>query len=584
MKKHREKTAIDILLTTEGTYPTIRGGVSTWCDILVRGVEGVNYQVYTILGHPYLPNRYQLPRGVRLLKVPMWGTEEPTEHLDLRFSTIYERKLRTTGAAVRLEFLPLLDKLMTSILGQDPDGIKTGQILYQMHLFFQRYDYLEAFKSTEVWDFYLQGLLAGRWSKFATAPTLLESVQTLGWLYRFMVILNTPVPKADVTHSSAAAFCGLPGVLAKLERKTPLLLTEHGVYLREQYLSIGRSSLTPFSKNFLLSLIKMVTLVNYSYADLLAPVAAFNSRWERRLGVPQDRIRVIYNGVDPSAFSPRPRPPGLPPTVVSVARIDPLKDILTLLRAADLVRQRMPEVKFAVYGGVSDPGYYQRCLQLHEELELGETFVFAGHVTDVPAAYAGSDVIALSSITEGFPYAVVEAMMSGRAVVATDVGGTREACSGAGLLVPPQNPEEMAGAILKLLQHPDLRLALAEEARERALAYFTIQRNLQLYRQAYEDLSLPARDDRASTLPGLIARRRRLCFDRAQALASSGRLREAIREYRLAAGLDPQGPGTPALLLQIANFYLDLGEIDRAWREIEKAEALTAVLQENRVA
>lgn len=580
---YSNNAVIDVLLTTEGTYPTVRGGVSTWCDVLVRGVESIRYQVYTILAHPFLPDLYQLPHGVRVCKVPMWGTEEPAEHLGIPFSVVYERKLRTTEAAIRQEFLPLLDELIWAIL--DPgaaDGLKAGRVLYRLYLFFQRFDYLEAFKSELVWNFYLNGLLSARWSRFPSPPTLLECLQTIGWLYRFMIVLNTPVPRADVTHSSAAAFCGLPGVLAKLDRKTPFLLTEHGVYLREQYLSVGRSSLTPFSKTFLINLIRLVTEVNYAYADLLAPVAEFNCRWEQRLGVPEERIRVIYNGVDPSAFSPRPRPAGLPLTVVSVARIDPLKDILTFLRAAALVRRQVPEAKFAVFGSVSDPGYYRRCLQLRDELELGENFVFPGHVTDVPAVYAGADVVVLSSITEGFPYAVVEAMMSGRAVVATDVGGTREACAGAGILVPPRNPEELASAIVKLLQHPDLRLSMAAEARERALAEFTIQRNLRLYRKAYEDLALPA--SVSQNWMDLVSKRRQLCFDRAQALVSSGLLREAISEYRLAADLDPAGPSSPAILLQIAGLFLELGEPDQAWREMEKAEVLAIATDNSRVA
>ncbi len=571
------KDAISVLLTTEGTYPTVRGGVSTWCDMLVRGVKGVEYQIYTILGHPHLANRYSLPTGVNLIRVPMWGTEEPSEHLDIRFSTVYERKLRTTSRVINQEFIPLFDQLLSGVFSDHHDGRQIGRLLYDFYAFFRQYDYLEAFKAEPVWNYYLKGIQTSRWAKLNALPTLLEGLQTLGWLYRFLIVLNTPVPKTDVTHSSAAAFCGLPGVLAKMEHRTPFLLTEHGVYLREQYLSIGKSGLTTFAKQSLLGLIKVVTSVNYAYADLVTPVAAFNARWERRLGVSEDRIRVIYNGVSPETYVPRPRPAGAPLTVVSVARIDPVKDIETLIRAAAVVKQAMPEVKFMVYGGVSVPSYHQRCIEVRDELGLQDTFIFAGHVNDVPAAYGTADVVVLSSITEGFPYAVVEAMMSGRAVVATDVGGTREACDGVGLLVQPRNPDEMAAAVLKLLRDPALRHTLAEEARERALAYFTIQRNLDLYRQTYENLA----QKMAAVVPlsDLVARRRQLSVDRAQALVVAGQLPQAIQEYRIAADLEPEGPSTPALVLQVAELYLLTGDVDRSWREIERAEALAAALE-----
>ncbi len=577
---YADKRTIDVLLTTEGTYPVARGGVGTWCDTLVRGVSGVRYRIYVVMAHPYLPDRYRVPDSVPVMRVPMWGTEEPTEHLDVPYSEILERKFRTTPLALSGQFLPLFDGLMQDIWSPEPDGHHVGRFMHGLYQWFQNFDYMEAMKSPLVWDFFVDGLRQGRWLKFANPPTLTDCVQSMGWLYRFLVVLTTPVPLADVTHSSAAAFSGLPGVLAKLDRRTPYLLTEHGVYLREQYLSVGRSNMTPYSKQFLMGLVRSTVAANYAHADVVAPVAAFNARWERRFGVPEDRIRVIYNGVDPKVFTPRPRPQGAPPTVVTVARIDPLKDIVTLLRAASVVHERMPEAKFVVYGGVSVPDYYQECLQLRDELGLTEHFIFAGHVDDAPAAYASGDVVVLSSISEGFPYSVVEAMMSGRAVVATDVGGTREACAGAGIMVEPQNPTQMAEGILRLLREPETRNALAEEARQRALAYFTIQQNLGLYRKAYEDLAQP--QEVAQDLSKFIVRRRKLALERARALQAIGRRADAIREYRIAVDLAPNNPAAPALLLTIAELYLSQGDIRRSWVEMERAEALAAVIRHRR--
>lgn len=571
------QNVINVLLTAEGTYPIGRGGVSTWCDMLVRRVPGVAYQVYTVLAHPFLLDRYTVPDGVPVWRVPLWGTEDPTEHLDLPASRIYARKALTTAAVLQQELLPAFDALQQAIWRTEPDGYELGLLFHRLHRWFQEYDYLEAMKSRQVWDFYVTGLRQGRWVNLPAMPTLADTLQTMGWLYRFLTVLTAPVPRADVTHASAAAFAGLPGVLAKLERKTPYLLTEHGVYLREQYASIGRSDMSTFAKQFLMGLVRSVVRANYAHADIVAPVAAFNARWEKRYGVDERRIRVIYNGVDPTLFAPRPRPEGAPPTVVSVARIDPLKDILTLLRAAAQVAERVPGVRFVVYGAMSVPSYYQQCLTLREELGLAETFIFAGHTGDVPAAYASGDVVVLSSISEGFPYATVEAMMSGRALVATDVGGTREACAGTGLLVQPQNPQELAAAVTRLLQDSALRTSLAEEARERALAYFTIERNLQLYRAAYEGLLRPAAP--VTSVPSLVARRRQLALERARALQATGHYAKAIGEYRVAIDLDPTDPATPALLLLIAQLYLDQGDTERSWLEIERAEALAASLR-----
>ena len=565
---------LDVLLTTEGTYPYHRGGVGTWCDLLVQRMEGVNYHVFAVIATPFVPMRFKLPKSVvGLHSVPLWGTEEPTEHLDLPYSVVYDRKLRTTSSVIRTEFLPLFERMLQQLWQPEPSGEVVAQTTWQMHKFFQRYDYLEAMKSEEVWNYYKTSAIRRAQLGLGPQPSVRDLLQGLGWMYRFFTILTSPVPRADVSHASAAAFCALPAMIAKLAYGTPLLLTEHGIYLREQYLSIGKSELSPFSKNFLLGLVGAVTRATMWAADLVAPVAAYNFRWESRLGVPEKRFQVIYNGVDPSVFVPKPRPDGAPLTVVSVARVDPIKDQETLMRAAVIVRQKMPEVKFVVYGGISVEHYYQRLLALRKELGLEESFIFAGHTANVAAAYQSGDVIALSSISEGFPYGVVEAMMSGRPVVSTDVGGTSEALGGLGILVPPQDPEAMARGILELLGDPQLRRQLADEAHERALTYFTVGRQIELYKRAYERLS---RGRRVFALPEVV----RLRLERAEALLLVGSAAAAIEQLTAALQADPGGPAAPLILLKLAQAQLLRGNVDGALLEMEKAEALSLVLSD----
>jgi len=278
-------------------------------------------------------------------------------------------------------------------------------------------------------------------------------------------------------------------VLAKLNRKTPFLLTEHGVYLREQYLAAAQRGLSSYLKSFLIGLIRSVAVLNYSFADQVSPVCAYNTRWEKEFGVTREKIKVIYNGVDPAMFiTEHPPAPRTHPCVVAVARIDPVKDLVTLLYAAARVKEQIPEVRFIVYGSITVPEYYQECLAVRNSLGLEETFIFAGHTDDVPSAYRSGDVIALSSITEAFPYSVVEAMMSARPVVATDVGGVKEALGNCGLVVRPRHPEEMAAAIIKLLRDEHLRSSMGEEARQRALTHFTIERSINLYLESYREL------------------------------------------------------------------------------------------------
>ncbi len=576
-------STIRVMLATEGTYPFHRGGVSTWCDVLVKRIASVEFVVYSVLMNPFVRQKFEIPPGHRLIKVPLWGTEEPSEHLvDVPFSRIYLAKLYTDERVVREHFLPLFRTVVEQILAPEKDSRAFGRALHQMYRYFREYDYHKTFKSPVVWDAFKEMIIsrAREQGSGVEMPNVFDLTQSLGWLYRFFIVLNTPLPEVDVAHSAAAAVCGIPCVLAKLESDVPFLLTEHGVYLREQYLSLARQSMSSYAKRFLLDFVMTISRLSYDFADQVSPVCAYNTRWEREMGVPEGKIKVIHNGVDPAVFAvERAAPePTTNPTVVSMARVDPVKDIETLIRAATIVRQRVSNVRFVVYGAVTNPAYYEKCLNLRHSLGLDQTVIFAGHTDDVVSAYRSGDVVALSSISEGFPFSVVEAMMSGKAVVATDVGGVREALEGCGILVRPRRPGEMAAAISRLLEDEKLRAALGEEARNRALTHFSISSAVDRYRQSY--LELYGRRAAASRAKVVDLRKNQaIIAERGYALAKVGRWREAIEQFRMAIEANVNGPAVPVLLTEIARAYHEMGMPAHAAAELERAEAMARVLQ-----
>jgi hypothetical protein len=96
--------------------------------------------------------------------------------------------------------------------------------------------------------------------------------------------------------------------------------------------------------------------------------------------------------------------------------------------------------------------------------------------------------VVLTSISEGLPYVVLEAMASGRPVVATDVGGVAEAVGDAGLLVPPKDPSAVASACVTLLSDKRKRKALARASRARVLEFFDVKHCFATYRGLYEEL------------------------------------------------------------------------------------------------
>lgn len=547
---------LHVVLTTEGTYPHFRGGVSTWCEALMRGMPETDFTVWALMMNPFISSQYVLPRNVKhFFGLPLWGTEEPVEYTsEVPAAKVIYLARRTRETQAKEGFVPLLKELLTETGSADFDPGHFGQLLYQLHLYFRENDYRATFRSRATWEAVTEVFLRANTGEYNDAeeyetsdpygeevieeednnpergpsraeardlfrqlrrleeaqppqngrngehlPSLNDATEGLRWLYRLLLPLNVPIPEADVVHSSAAGFCAIPGILAKVEKGTPFLLTEHGVYMREQYLAMARCGFPYYLKKFLVQMIAAVSRTAYYYADQISPVCEFNARWEVRNGAQRDRIRVIYNGVDPVSFSPRRVSRPSAPTVVSLARIDPLKDLETFLRVADLVRQHIPSVQFLHYGPVVDREYDETVKALHRDLNLGNTVKFMG-ATDNPAeAYNQADVVLLTSISEAFPYSVVESLMCGKPVVSTDVGGVREALEGVGLLARPKDIEGLADATLRLLNiDAPGRQELEAACRDRALNRFTIDAALENYRRTYVTLAEAYRRERAA--------------------------------------------------------------------------------------
>ena len=417
-------------------------------------------------------------------------------------------------------------------------------------------------------------------SSFAE-PNLFALIQSLGWVYRFLNILNTPIPDVDITHSAAAAFCGIPCVLAKIKNKTPFILTEHGVYLREQYFALSQRGYSSYLSTFLIRLIHSVTSVNYYYADQVSPVCNYNTRWEKEFGVNEKNIKVIYNGVDKNIFQPTESTNrNKYPTVVTVARIDPIKDIKSMILAADIVRKTIKDIRFIVYGSVTVASYYEECLKLVKELKIEENFIFAGHTNDTPAAYRSGDIIALSSISEAFPYSVVEAMLVGKPVIATDVGGIREAIGDCGILIEPRNPEDMAAAVTKLIKDPELLAEMGENGRNRALNLFTLDKVMEKYNRAYTNLFTWSEEAAAVHM---LMYKNRLFFEKGFAFFENGYYEEAIHQFKRAIRTGAPEHIAAVILTYIADSYNRLGQKDHALFELKKAEIITSMPLKDKV-
>jgi glycosyltransferase involved in cell wall biosynthesis len=485
-------TRTSVLLCTEGTYPFTGGGVSTWCDILCTSLDEVDFRVQAITGNPEVSLKYELPPNVvGLHKVPLWGTVEPAEFVRAEepFAVAYRRRRRTTEERVELGFVPLLVELVEA-LWSDPDPEVGGRLLHDLWRWFRDDDWNATWQSRVAWQAFCAAVTERPGED--VEPTVWDLTTCFRWLRHFLTPLDAPIPETTIVHATLAGFPGIAGVVAKRERGTPFVVTDHGVFVRERYIAVSAADFSYFAKRFLLELSALVSRTVYHHADVVAPVADFNRRWEVPYGADPGRIETVHNGVDPSLFVPRPKPPERMgrPTVVAAARVFPLKDIENMIRGAAVARRSLPDLHVLVYGADDvDLPYAARCRALIAELDLAGTFELAGFHPKPAEIYCEGDISVLSSISEGFPYTVIESMACGRPVVGTDVGGVREALEGCGVVVPPRDPEALGAGMVQLLTDHDLRVALGQRCREEVLRRFRTDLSVDAYRRLYERLA-----------------------------------------------------------------------------------------------
>lgn len=583
---------IKVMLTTEGTYPFHQGGVSTWCDMLIdRMKEDMQFTVYAVMMNPFVTQKYTLPKDSTLIKMPLWGTEDPTEHLDLPFAIVFAARVRTTNSVIKEKFVPLMEEFIEELLAVKKDSKRFGSVITRLYDYFMKYDYVVSVKSRYAWDVYKNKVeeMASDPSNNIAKPGSYALVYSMGWLYRFFSVLCTPLPNVDIVHATASAFCCIPGIILKEKKNIPFLLTEHGVYLREQYLFLAKRGYSSYLNMFLIRMIRSVVEAGYYYADQVSPVCNYNTRWERRFGVPGDRISVIYNGVEPEKYLDTVIKEGeglRQINVVTLARIDPIKDIKGLIEAAQLVLKKHPKTTFEVFGAVAVKEYYQECVELIKEKGMQKKFFLRGHTDDVVAAYGRGDLIALSSISEAFPYTVIEAMMAGRAIVSTDVGGVGEALEGYGRLVPPKNPKRMAEEISLLIENPKMRRELGEQAREKALSQFNVKNFYHAYYRSYVKLAIYAHEAVYGEVYGDseilyvdVASHREsvLIYEKGLALIEFGFYDEGIAKLMELVEVHTQSPLVPLVMLDVARGYRLGNKLKKAREKEEAAKMLFAL-------
>jgi glycosyltransferase involved in cell wall biosynthesis len=213
-----------------------------------------------------------------------------------------------------------------------------------------------------------------------------------------------------------------------------------------------------------------------------------------RCGYPVKRIRVIANGIDVERFQPQPERGALlrarwgvkagEKIIGLAARLDPMKDYETFVKAATVLAAQRRGVRFMCVGEGVEP-YRSAALTTLRQSGLGDLLRWEGFMDDMPAFYSALDVATLTSCTEGFPNSIAEAMACGVPCIVTSVGDAPLIVGNTGEVVPVRCPEALAAGWQRLLDRvgPDLSTA----CRTRIVDQFSVSRLV----VATEDAILP---------------------------------------------------------------------------------------------
>lgn len=204
---------------------------------------------------------------------------------------------------------------------------------------------------------------------------------------------------------------------------------------------------------------------------------------ETLVGLPRDSVRTIHNGV-PDEPADAARQPRRRPLLGTIGRLEPQKGVDVLIRA-------LADVEEADLLVVGDGNERAGLEALARAVGVSDRVEWQGW-SDTPRSYLGAlDVFVLPSRNEGFPLAVLEALLAGTAVVASDVGSVAEAIRDGetGILVPPEDPVALAGALRRLLADQTLGPRLGERGRRLVLDRFTADHMTRAFESLYDELT-----------------------------------------------------------------------------------------------
>jgi len=310
-------------------------------------------------------------------------------------------------------------------------------------------------------------------------PILLDAKGSFNWRYLLKLREIIKHENVDIIQShllGSNVYCAIAGWLTR----RPVVATFHGavdIGTQERFMAIKFGA------------------INLGASAVVAVSDSLRQDLVNRTPLAPARLKVIYNGIPCATFSRakentlRMRFGWGPDEVVvgSLGNIRPAKAYDILLQAAALLKTEQLPFRFVI-AGQGKGGLMESLMKLRSELGLEEVVQFLGFDDDPAAFLANLDIFLLTSISEGFSIATIQAMASGLPVVVTRSGGPQEIVTHGenGWIVDAGSPKAISDGLIHLLTHPQLRQQLAQKGKAHATARFDLSAMLRAYQYLYQ--------------------------------------------------------------------------------------------------
>ena len=498
MNNQDDAPIADICLLLEGTWPYVRGGVSSWIHQMILGLPEFTFSVLFVGGQrsAYTSRRYEVPANV--VHIEEVYLEDATRAVDLPGTP---REANPQQLFDLYRFLHHPDKPERAMGERLLEDIANGDLTLD-----------DVLRSRASWETLSEG-----YRQHCADPSFVNYFWTLRSLQSPLLMLaeaTRKMPRARVLHSISTGYAGLLGCILKQRWNCSYLLSEHGIYTKERKIDLAQASWIAessgqalnrsldggagYTRTLWIRFFERIGQLAYNSADSIIALYEGNRQRQIKDGAEPSRTQLIANGIDLSQWTQvlENRAPGIAPRVGLIGRVVPIKDVKTFLRAMRGVISVMPEVEGWIVGPEEeDPEYVSECRSLMASLGLDGKVHFLGfqRIQDILPQLG---LMVLTSISEAQPLVILEAWAAGTPVVSSDVGSCRELIEGgsaedrdlgiAGKVVAIADPQATSAAILELLRSPERWQAAQACGLARVNRYYTEALMLQRYRDLYQ--------------------------------------------------------------------------------------------------